>query len=223
LLNLDRNKLVPRDFGYCLENRLSSSLLPIWAPMWSVIALIAATICRRLFLEIVGTHEGPRGLQGYHPARKTGIADLDAPLAVTPEFSSRASSKIFCIPISTRVDPTGFLHKHLQPRSRHLATSDVPQRARPFADRLVIDSIFGRAANDGSKRIRIPVEEQLRKFECVSQKLLNFSPHFVMSNDCKHGFQISVHGIASTTGLEPVPHIADLFKPSSNPSARSAA
>jgi len=35
-----------------------------------------------LFLEIVDAHEGPHGLQAYHPARMAAIADLNATRAV---------------------------------------------------------------------------------------------------------------------------------------------
>jgi hypothetical protein len=51
-----------------------------------------------------------------------------------------------------------------------------------FADCFIIGKISARATNNCSKWVRIPVEGQLRKFKCVSQKLLGFSPHFVMSN-----------------------------------------
>ena len=40
-----------------------------------------------------------------------------------------------------------------------------------------------RAANNCSKWVRIPVEGQLRKFKRVPQKLLGFSPHFVVRDD----------------------------------------
>ena len=40
-----------------------------------------------------------------------GIADPADILAGVPHLSSD-SSKIFRIPISTRIDPAGFLHKH---------------------------------------------------------------------------------------------------------------
>jgi hypothetical protein len=99
----------------------------------------------------------------------------------------------------------------------------MPQRSGPFADCFTIGKISARAANNCSKWVRIPVEGQPRKFKGVSQKRLSFSPHFAMLDDCEYGFQIPIHGIARTTCLKVVPPITDLFKPSSNPSARSAA
>jgi hypothetical protein len=92
--------------------------------------------------------------------------------------------------------------------------SDVPQRSRPFADRLVIDSMAGRAANYGSKRIRIPVERQISRFKRMPQKFLRFSPYFEMFDNSEHGFQISVDGIACPAGLKYVPRMSELFKPS---------
>jgi hypothetical protein len=98
--------------------------------------------------------------------------------------------------------------------------SYIPQCSRPFADCFIIGKISARATNNCSKWVRIPVEGegQLRKFKCVSQKLLGFSPHFVMSNDCKHGFQISVHRIAHTTCLKIIPGTTNPLKPSHEPS-----
>ena len=48
--------------------------------------------------------------------------------------------------------------------------SDIPQRSRPFADRLAIDSIVTRAANYGSKRVCVSVEWKTGKFERMPQK-----------------------------------------------------
>ena len=77
---------------------------------------------------------------------------------------------------------------------------------------LLSTSIGTRAANDGSKWIRILVEGQLSKFKCVPQKLLGFSPYFEMFDDSEHGFQISVHGIASAAGLKYVPRMSELLQ-----------
>ena len=92
------------------------------------------------------------------------------------------------IEAGTRIDPTGFLHKHPEPPHRLFAPSDVPQCPRPFADCFTIGKISARAANNCSKWVRIPVEGQLRKIKCVSQKLAGLSPHFVMLGDCEYGF-----------------------------------
>jgi hypothetical protein len=110
------------------------------------------------------------GLYVYHPARSAAIARLDRLVAATRHLSSPGASEIFCVPISTRIDPSGFLHKHLQPRSGHIAMSHIPQRARPFADRLTIGTIGARAANDDSKRVCVPVEWEIGKFERLSQE-----------------------------------------------------
>ena len=93
-----------------------------------------------------------------------------------------------CVTSSAGVDPAGFLHKRLQPRRGLLALSDIPQRSRPLADRLAIDFIVTRAANDGSKWICVLVEGKIGKFKGMPQKLLGPSPHFVMLDDCEHGF-----------------------------------
>jgi hypothetical protein len=99
-------------------------------------------------------------------------------------------------------------------RRRHLATSDVPQRSRPFADRLAIDITTTRAANDGSKWISILVERQTSRFKRMPQKFLRFSPYFEMFDNSEHGFQISVDGIACPAALKYVPRMSELFKPS---------
>jgi hypothetical protein len=40
--------------------------------------------------------------------------------APCPKFSSRASAEILCVPISTRIDAAGFLHKRLEEHRRLL-------------------------------------------------------------------------------------------------------
>jgi len=64
--------------------------------------------------------------------------------------------------------------------------SDIPQRSGPLADRLAIDFIVTRVANDGSKWVCVPVESKIGKFKGMPQKLLSPSPHFVMLDDCGH-------------------------------------
>ena len=66
--------------------------------------------------------------------------------------------------------------------------SDVSERPRPFTDRLAIDAIVTGAANDGSKRIGVPVEGKIGKFKGMAQKPFGPSPHFVMLDDCEHRF-----------------------------------
>jgi hypothetical protein len=56
---------------------------------------------------------------------------------------------IFRIQIRTRINPSGFFHKLHQPRSGHIAMSNIPQRTRPFADHLTIGVVVTSAANDG--------------------------------------------------------------------------
>jgi hypothetical protein len=116
----------------------------------------------------------------------------------TQYFLSGTPSKIFSVPISTRIDPAGFLHRRPQRHSALLTARDIPQRARPFADRLVIDSISRRASNDGCKWICVLVEWKTSKFERMPQKSVGPSPHFVMLNCCKDSSQISIHGVPST-------------------------
>jgi transposase len=117
-------------------------------------AVIAATICRRCSSKnstIIEYHaRRPRSLSSRTEGRHRSP---EAHLAVTRHYSPGTASVASRIEARTRIDPSGFLHKLLQPRSGHIGMSYIPQRARPFADRLVIDSIFGRAANDGSKRV----------------------------------------------------------------------
>jgi hypothetical protein len=176
--------------------------------------LIAAIIYRRCSAKESTLMKDFQGLYVYHPARSATIARLDRPVGATRHLSSPGASEVFCVPIRTCVDPTCFLHERLQLRRRHLALGDIPQCPRPFADRFDVDIIITRAANDGSKWVRIPVEGQLRKFECVSQKFLRFSPYFEMFDNSEHGFQISVDGIACPAGLKYVPRMSELFKPS---------
>jgi hypothetical protein len=66
--------------------------------------------------------------------------------------------------------------------------SDISERSRPFADRLVVDNIVTRAANDRSEWIGFFFEQQISKGKGMPQKLLGPSPHFVMLDDCEHGF-----------------------------------
>jgi hypothetical protein len=89
---------------------------------------------------------------------------------------------MFCILISTRIDPACFLHKPLQLRRRHLATSDVPQCSRPFTDRLDVDIIVTRAADDGSKWISGFMEWKTSEVERMLEKFVGFSPRFVVRN-----------------------------------------
>jgi hypothetical protein len=145
-----------------------------------VIVLIAAIIYRRCSAKESTLMKDLQGLYVYHPARSAAIARLDRPVAATRHLSSPGASEIFCVPISTCVDPTCFLHERLQLRRRHLATSDVPQCSRPFADRFDVDIIFTRAANDGSKWISGFMQWKVREFKGFPEKLVGFSPHFIV-------------------------------------------
>jgi hypothetical protein len=108
-------------------------------------------------------------------------------LTRTQNFLSGTPSKVFCVPISTCIDPTGFFYKQLQPPRGYLAPSNVPQCARPLAEGLVIGVVVTSAANNRPKWIGIFVEGELSKFERVPQKLLCSSPHFVMLDHSEHG------------------------------------
>jgi hypothetical protein len=66
--------------------------------------------------------------------------------------------------------------------------SDIPQCPRPFTDRLAIEFIVTRAANDGSEWICVLVEGKSSELERMTQKPLGPSPYFVMLDDCEHGF-----------------------------------
>src|SRR4029077_3452115 len=94
----------------------------------------------------------------------------------------------FCISVSAGVDAASSCHKRLQRRRGLLASSNIPQRSRPFADRLAIGVIVTRAANDRTKWVCVLGEGKIGKFKGMSQKLLGPSPYFVMLDDCKHGF-----------------------------------
>jgi hypothetical protein len=125
--------------------------------------------------------------------------------------SSATASVVFRIEAGTRIDPADLLHKRLQPRPRHLAVSGISKRSCPFADCLAIGVLRG-TANDGSEWICLPVEWEIGKFERVPQKLLGFSPHFVVHDRLKHDAQVFIYGVASASCLELVPSITDLFK-----------
>jgi hypothetical protein len=93
LLNLDRDKLVPRDFGYCLENSIVQlAFADLGADVVSNCPDCSNHLSS-LFLEIVDAHERPHCLEAYHPTRMTAIADLDAPLAVTQSSHRRRRPK----------------------------------------------------------------------------------------------------------------------------------
>jgi hypothetical protein len=158
------------------------------------------------------------GLYVYHPARSAAIAKPDRLVAATRHLSSPGASEIFCVPISTCVDPTCFLHERLQLRRRHLATSDVPQRSRPFADRFDVDIVVTRAANDGSKWISGFMQWKVRELKRMPQKPLGSSPYPVVLNDCEDGIQVPVHRVARTTCLKIIPGTTNPLKPSHEPS-----
>jgi len=46
--------------------------------------------------------------------------------------------------------------------------SYIPQRPCQFADRLVVDAVLTRAADDGSEWFRLFVVWKIRKIECTS-------------------------------------------------------
>jgi len=64
--------------------------------------------------------------------------------------------------------------------------SDISERSRPFADRLAINFIVTRAANDGSKWICVLVEGKIGNFKGMPQKLVGPSPHPVVHDYLEH-------------------------------------
>ncbi len=138
--------------------------------------------------------------------------------ATQPSLLIGTPSRIFSVAISTRINSAGFLHERLKPRPRHPETTNVPQSPCPLADCLAIDIAATGAANDGSKWVRVPVEGRPSEFKRAPQKLLGFSSHFVVVDDFEHGFQIPIHRVTSSTGLELVPRVSDLIESSPNTS-----
>jgi hypothetical protein len=92
----------------------------------------------------------------YRPLAPSVSSRLRAALAITHNP---------CMSIRTCIDPARLLHKRLHPSSRLLTTSDISQRSRPFADRLVICTVATGAANNCNKRICVLVEWDIGKFE----------------------------------------------------------
>jgi hypothetical protein len=78
--------------------------------------------------------------------------------------------------------------------------SDIPQCPRPFTDRLAIEFIVTRAANDGSEWICVLVEGKSSELERMTQKPLGPSPYFVMLDDCEDSPQ-STHTRRREHGL----------------------
>jgi hypothetical protein len=91
-----------------------------------------------------------------------GRGDGDEP----QHFSLGTPSKVFCVLISTRIYAPDFLHKALQPRRWHLATSNIPQSPSPLADRFAVD-VLGGAANEGRKWIRTIMGWEATEYERV--------------------------------------------------------
>jgi hypothetical protein len=87
---------------------------------------------------------------------------------------------------------------------------DIPQRARPFANRLAIDIIVTRTANNGCKWVCGLVERKTSEFERRPEKFVGFSPYPVMLNDCEHGIQVPIHSIASAACLKVAPRMSEL-------------
>jgi hypothetical protein len=103
--------------------------------------------------------------------------------------SSATASKISRVEIGTCIDPAGSLHERHQLRRWHLATSDVPQCPRPFADRLAVSVIVTSATNYGCKRTSILVKRKICEFKCAPQKLFCSPSHLIMGDDREHGLQ----------------------------------
>jgi hypothetical protein len=101
--------------------------------------------------------------------------------------------------------------------------SDISERSCPFADRLAIDIIGTRAANNCSKWVCALVECEISELERAPQKSIGPPPHSVMLNDCEDGIQVLVHRIARATCLKILPGNPDLFEPSPKPSFCSLA
>jgi hypothetical protein len=69
----------------------------------------------------------------------------------------------FCIASSARIDPARVLNEYRQRRFWWLTFRGITQRACPFADHLVVDSIATRTANDGSEGVSVSVDGQMSK------------------------------------------------------------
>jgi hypothetical protein len=107
---------------------------------------------------------------------------------VPSAFLSGTPSNVFSVPISTRINPSGVLHKRFQLRWGDLTSGDVPQCSRPFADRLVIDIVIRRATNDAAKRICILDDRKICELKRMPQRCLRFPPHLVVRDYFEHGF-----------------------------------
>jgi pimeloyl-ACP methyl ester carboxylesterase len=55
---------------------------------------------------------------------------------------------------------------------RGLASSNIPQRSRPFADHLILGGVATRAANNSSKWIIVIIKRLISKFRRILQQLL---------------------------------------------------
>ena len=89
-----------------------------------------------------------------------------------------------CIASSALVDPARVLHERLQPRLRLLASSNIPQRSRPFANGFIIRLPITRAANNRSEWISVFLSRLISKLKRMPQKFVGPSPHSVMFDDC---------------------------------------
>ena len=132
----DRYKPVVRTNPDCLWNSRST------------IILRSSNLCRRM--SALGQKQTSRHLQ---------------PMSALPPKADITPTVPLSISSSAPVDPTSFLHKPPQLIVGVLGTSHVPQCSRPFADRLVVEIILGRGANNGAKRVCVLVEWKIAKFK----------------------------------------------------------
>src|SRR5580704_4857873 len=94
--------------------------------------------------------------------------------------SLAAPTKIYGVPLGTGINPAHIHDKRLQRRSGCLATSGIPKRPRPFADRLIVNATLTCAANNSGERIRVLVDWQPSELERTSQKSSCPSAPFVV-------------------------------------------
>jgi hypothetical protein len=123
------------------------------------------------------------------PTGKEIALSLSVAIAVkTHPFSSTTPAEIYCIPVCTRINSAHFLEKCLQRRPGLLATSDIPQRPRPFADRFIVNVTLRRAANNSGEWIRVLVDWQPSELKRPSQKPCGLSPPFAVHDYREHSF-----------------------------------
>jgi hypothetical protein len=136
---------------------------------------------------------------------------------------SKARHTLVCqtssaVPVSVSsgapVDPASLFHEFPKPSVRFPATSDIPQRTAPFADRFVVDAVPAGAADNCRKSVCALVEWHIGKFEDVPQQSIRSTPYSVMRDNSKNGLQVAVHAISPPIRLKLSPGTLDLLKSS---------